>query len=314
MASKVIDRLKPYVPAFVRPQVRRVYRMVRAPIRRLRRNRRVVIGPEKIEAQLHAAGFGPGDLVMVHSSLSSIGSVDDGPQTVIQAFMNTVTERGTVIMPCYNSAQAVREGQVVDLRTQRPSTGLVTDVFRTWPGVLRSSHPFSSCCAWGLQAAYIVSSHADNPNVCHETSPVGRQVELGVKVVGIGVPISQGLAVAHYLEDTWADFPFEVHEGPFDVHYIDAEGQRVERPIYRYSPEMAETRIDHPRGRWINDTLTEHLTRRGVLDPFRLGNAESWVIGAVPLYHELKRLAGKNVTMYLTAQALDDRNREIMAW
>jgi hypothetical protein len=105
-----------------------------------------------------------------------------------------------------------------------------------------------------------------------------------------------------------------VHDDPFEVHYIDAEGQHVRRPVIRYSPEVARTRIDHPQGRWINDRLTEHLTRRGILVPFRMGNAEAWVMGANPLYHELKRLAGKNVTMYLTESALDDGNRDPSDW
>ena len=237
---------------------------------------------------------------------------------VTESLLQTVTPEGTVIMPCYNSADEAfrrsRKGDPLDLRTATSAVGKITEVFRTWDGVARSSHPFSSSSAWGKHANFITSGHTNGPHVCHADSPVGRLVELKGRVVGIGIPIAQGLGVAHYLEDTWDGFPFEVHSDITEITYIDAEGQPVTREVSRYNPKVACTRIDYPDGQWICKTLTEHMIRKGVMKVFKYGQADLWIMEASELFEELKRLARKNVTMYLTEDKLTDENRDVSNW
>jgi aminoglycoside 3-N-acetyltransferase len=289
-----------------------------ASAKRAKRDSMPPLGVNELVDSLKAAGIMSGDVVMVHSSLSSIGNVSDGAETVIESLRKAVSTEGTVVMPCYGSAdEALRhskKGTPIDLRTAGSTVGEITEVFRTSAGVLRSSHPFSSCCAWGRQAAYITSGHEGAPQVCHADSPVGRLVKLRGKVVGIGIPIAQGLGVAHHLEDCWDGFPFEVHSENASTTYLDANGKQVARDVCRFDPEVAVTRIDYPEGKWICKTLTAHLARKGILIPFRLGRAESWVMDALSLYEEMKRLAKKNVTMYLTEDRLTDQNRDTENW
>jgi len=267
---------------------------------------------------LRNAGFKAGDTVMVHSSLGSIGKVEGGAVTVIESFIEVLTSEGTLVMPCYNSAETflrdLKHNQTLDLRNTPSATGKITETFRTYPGVIRSSHPFSSSCAIGKNAQYITDGHALAPEVCHAGSPVGRLVAMKGTVVGIGIPIAQGLGVAHYMEDTWDGFPFEVHTPNFSVKYINTDGELVEREICRFDPLVARTRIDYPEGEWICEKLTEHLHRKGILQWFKFGSADSWMMQSDILFEELKRLAGKGVTMYLTPDKLTDENRDFENW
>ena len=48
---------------------------------------------------LSEIGLGKGQVVMVHTSLSSLGYVCGGAQTVIEALIETVGEDGTIMMP-----------------------------------------------------------------------------------------------------------------------------------------------------------------------------------------------------------------------
>jgi len=307
-----------YLPESTITAIRKPFQLIRSKKRNTQRREGPVYNLDELKSALTSAGFASGDIIMVHSSLSRIGNVDGGAQTVVQSIVDIVTASGTIIMPCYNSAEAMlkelRHNKLIDLRVSPSAVGKITDVFRTWPDVLRSSHPFSSSCAWGKDAKYIISGHAEFPDVCHEESPVGRLLRLRGKVVGIGIPIAQGLGVAHYLEDTWSEFPFEVHDPPIQVAYIDAEGNRVERSIRRFNPDVAKTRIDHPEGAWICQKMTEHFIRKGILRSFKYGSADSWVMDAQALYQELKKLAQKNVTMYLTEKALKPINKDILNW
>jgi hypothetical protein len=142
-------------------------------------------------------------------------------------------------------------------------------------------------------------------------------VEENAKIVGIGVPISVGLGVAHYIEDTCDDFPLAVHAPPFKVTYIDAAGTTVTRDVIRYDPVRSMTRIDHPQGAWILKMFTKHFRERGILRWFTVGRAQAWVMNTQPLYDELKRLAEKSITMYLTRDewvAMNQGSEDISTW
>lgn len=298
--------------------VRRPLKTIRSRIGAQGRRGAATLTREQVAYDLRQAGISDGDIAMVHTSLSKLGHVDGGADAVIAGLIDVVSERGTILMPCYNSAdQMIREmkrGRLIDLTSHPAVTGAVTERFRTWPNVVRSSHPFSSVCAWGAEAEFVTSGHADRPEVCHASSPVGRLVELDGRVIGLGISIAQGLGVAHCVEDTTDDFPIEVHTPAFEVSYIDSRGRQITRDVCRFDPIVSETRIDYPKGRWILDQLTRHLLRKSILTEFRCGSADAWVMPARPLFDELRRLAAKGVTMYLTPEQLTDRNRDVDKW
>ena len=276
---------------------------------------------ENLVEDLKSIGIGSGDSIMVHSSLSSIGNVDGGAETVVESLVDAVTAQGTLMMPCYNSAEAVQAdieaGQYVDLRELRSSMGKITEIFRRRPGVVRSSHPFSSVCAWGKNAELVTSGHSKNPYICHAESPMGHIVDANVRIVGIGITIAVGMAVSHYLEDIDEPFPIEVHTPPFEVKYTDALGNSVEREVIRFDPVVSQTRIGSPGTEWICDSLTRHFTKLGIMQHFKFGNADSWVMEAKPVFIELKRLAKKGITIYLTEaewKSMNSGNKSIDSW
>jgi len=294
-------------------------KMIRTEMKTLKRKlTKRTITLDRLKSDLLKAGFSVGDKIMVHSSLSRIGNVDGGAQTVIKSLLETILPGGTVLMPCYDSAADVQakslNGEYTDLRQVQPYTGIISKIFGTWPNVVRSSHPFSSVCAIGSKAEYFIKDHASAPYICHDDSPIMRLIGLQGKVVGIGIALAQGMGVAHCLDDMWNEFPFEVHSPSFLAKYIDTRGNRVEREVFRYDPVVAEKRIDHPKGQWICEKLTAHLRKKGIMKFFKYGLADAWYMRADILYEELKRLAYKGVTMYLSEDQLDEHNKDTDNW
>lgn len=58
-----------------------------------------LIKKSDILTALHSLGVHPGQSLIVHTSLSSIGYVIGGAQTVIEALIETVGPDGTIMMP-----------------------------------------------------------------------------------------------------------------------------------------------------------------------------------------------------------------------
>jgi aminoglycoside N3'-acetyltransferase len=285
------------MPKPVLAAVRRVRKAVAPLVRRLQ----PALGAGELARTLRTAGIAPGDTIVVHSALSTLGHVQGGAAGVIDGLEQAVTPAGTVLMPVYGRADDVLSvppgTPAVDLRTMPSITGSVTEAFRKRPDVRRSSHPFSSVCAWGQRAEYVTSDHQTDPRICHASSPLGRLHELGGKIVGLGVSLGP-VSFYHVLEDTWPGFPHAVYRPPATVTYVDAGGNTVTRDVRAYERAWSSRRIDHPAGEWIRQSITEHFERVGILHRFKVRNADCWWISARDFYDEMKWLAGHGITIY----------------
>lgn len=251
---------------------------------------------------------------MVHSSLSRLGNVDGGAETVCRAFQKVLTETGTLLMPSYYQPEPIlkmiKKGMLVDLRSAKSNMGKITETFRTLPGVKRSSHPFSSVCAWGGYSSEMTRSHHRSPYICGPGSPFYELLQRSGKYMGIGIDI-RVIALYHVLEENWAGFPAKVHYPErLAVRYIDAGGELIERELIILDPHVSRTRIDQEReGAWIRRWFTDDMRRQGVLREFKLGQSTSWIVDAKPFYERLKFLALKGMTIYTTKKEFDAMER-----
>lgn len=160
---------------------------------------------ESLAHDLCALGVEAGMTLEVHSSLSKLGWVCGGPVAVVQALMDVVTATGTLMMPTHSTNNSdpakwsnppVPESWWPMLYEQMPAfdpritpswfMGQVVETFRTWPGVLRSSHPAVSFAAWGRHAQTITANHALDQSL-GEQSPLARLYDLNGYVLLLGV-------------------------------------------------------------------------------------------------------------------------------
>ena len=160
---------------------------------------------------------------MVHTSLSSLGYVCGGAQTVIEALIHCVGKEGTIMMPTQSWKNldpntgvywqepeewwdVIRENiPAYDKRITPTNTmGAVAEMFRQWRGTLRSDHPARSVAAWGRHAEYLTENH-DLSNIFGEGSPIGKLYGLDGYVLLIGVGYDKNTSL--HLADVRAEYP-----------------------------------------------------------------------------------------------------------
>lgn len=194
-----------------------------------------------IKAALEKLGIHKGQLLMVHTSLSALGFVCGGAQVVIEALMEAVGPEGTLMMPTQSwknldpSAgvhweepeswwDLIRQNWPAYDKHITPTNtmGAVAEMFRSWPGTVRSDHPARSVAAWGKYAQYLTEDH-DLSNIFGEGSPIGKLYELGGSVLLIGVGYDKNTSL--HLADVRAAYAGK--HNCFESSAIMENGQRI---------------------------------------------------------------------------------------
>jgi len=141
----------------------------------------------ELASQIRALGLGGGDTVVLHSSLGSIGEVDGGAETVVDAFLDVLGEKGTLVVPTFGGGGGGGGGDVFDPATTPAGLGAITEAVRMHPDAARSLHPMASVAAVGARAAELVRDHEKAPTAHAEGTPYTRIAELGGYVLLLGV-------------------------------------------------------------------------------------------------------------------------------
>lgn len=171
---------------------------------------------DSLVADLHGLGVGAGDRLLVHASLSEIGWVAGGPQTVVEALQELLTPEGTLAMPTFTSQLSdpaawrnppVPDDWVEPIRAETPpfrpavtparGMGAIPECFRNCPGTHRSDHPLTSVTAWGADAAEIAADH-DLDYRLGDGSPLADLYDRGAHVLllGVGHDVNSSLHLA----------------------------------------------------------------------------------------------------------------------
>jgi len=158
---------------------------------------------EDLVEDITRIGVGRGDCLALGVSLRSLGWVDGGPDTLIDALLECVGEEGTLLIPAFTRSfrlpiprtargSMIRPGwggmvpwdYVFDPDTTPPETGAVPAAMWRREGSVRSRHPVFSVVAMGRLAEFLVRGHDENaPGFL----PYSRLAERGGRGLFIGL-------------------------------------------------------------------------------------------------------------------------------
>jgi aminoglycoside 3-N-acetyltransferase len=154
---------------------------------------------------LRDLGVLPGNTLLVHASLKSLGYVVGGATAVVQAVLDVLGPDGTLVVPAQTATNrdpstwddpAFPEELWAVIRDNLPgfdpdltpshAMGRIAEQVRTWPGARRSDHPQTSFAAVGPRARFLMADHRLTSPL-GEHSPLARLEELDARVLLLGV-------------------------------------------------------------------------------------------------------------------------------
>ncbi len=254
-----------------------------------------ILTEEKITNDLKNCGISEGDTVLIHASMSRIGFLENGPTTFVNALLKLVGENGNILMPTSPNAKLqldyIRENPVFDVLNSPSKLGVISEYFRTFPGIKRSLNATEPVCAFGKNADYLTEGHFGEITPYTSNSPFARITEFDGKILYIGVTLDNAGTNLHTLEDA-VEFEYPVYYSDiFEVEIIDYKGEK----------HLAKTKVHNPE--WSKkrkcDLLLPMFQEKGVYTESKIGSARTLVFDAKKMLNVMKdEYLANGVTMY----------------
>ncbi|MEO0820058.1 MAG: AAC(3) family N-acetyltransferase [Pseudomonadota bacterium] len=241
----------------------------------------MAVSSERLIGDLAALGVAEGGVLMVHASLSAIGRVEGGAETVVDGLLAALGPAGTLVMPAFRAsvcrpglhrrlpepvlAEARRRTPPHDPATTPSEMGAITEAFRRRPGVRRSPHPTDSITAFGPAAEALTATHP-LPWSTGATSPFGRLDAMDAQFLLLGVGFNR-LTLLHYAEGLVPHGRRKTRVVPIDGACVLAED--VGDDIDTHFPEIGRLFLAEGRARQGHvGEAASVLMRAGAIVPF----------------------------------------------
>lgn len=296
MSLKVatLSFLKKYFP-FVIGYGKRLKKIVKKQKLEAKRKSNNIITKQHLIADFKKIGICEGDNIIVHTSLSKIGYLEEGSKTFVDALLEVIGGNGTLLAPCFAhdtfSKYYLDTNPVFDVLNTPSKAGAITEYIRKLKGAKRSLHPTDAACAYGPLADFFTNEHFGQLTPYNQSSPYYKLTEKKGKILNVGVPLNTSCTNLHTLEDA-VDFKFPIYYSKiYTVKVIDEFGKQLTMQTKVHDPVFSQKRRP--------DELIPLFEKEGILRHCIVGEATATLIDAKGLLDTMiKNYYQNGVTMY----------------
>lgn len=257
-----------------------------------------------IAEALRKCGVQPGDVVLYHGSMKSIGHIEGGAAALIDGILQSAPYTTAAIPTLWYKGKL--EGcceENFDLRSSPAWNGLMAESMRQDPRSLRSRHWTHSVSAIGPRAAELTADHGKGrtfPSPWSETafaeiSPWSRLYEWNALYVFFGVSMDC-CTMRHWIESR--------HLAAFLERFPEELRQQ-------YRMELACERNGGLRFGMDSKKFQEYLERAGLIVRTTLGNAEVMAIRTRGMVDEILDCVSREPEVFFTSQFLDWKKQRL---
>jgi aminoglycoside N3'-acetyltransferase len=154
----------------------------------------MVFTKDQLIKDLQQAGIKKGDLLHLKVSLKSIGKIEGGAETLLQALLDTVGAEGTLVIDSFVSSYPLplsNDNAAKISTVNSPSyAGALANTMIKHPESVRSKHPIQRFTAIGAMAEKLMLEHTSKSggyDVLNRMAEMGgKNLTIGKKTIGVG--------------------------------------------------------------------------------------------------------------------------------
>lgn len=252
-------------------------------------------GCQELEAALRTLGLAAGDVVMVHSSFDRFEGFNGKPTDVLALLRTVVGGQGTILMPTIpfsgTAIEYVRHAKPFDVARTPSRMGLLTELFRRSPGVVRSIHPTHSVAAWGARAQDFIRDHQLAKTPCDRQTPYGRLPAASGKILLLGADI-EAMTLFHYVE---AELEPAMPFSPFTKESFVLRSTGCDSPASETTTRLFDPEVSRRRNL---QKLVPVLRQRGVWKETRVGLLRAVLLDAGAVVSACRDMANGGMFCY----------------
>ena len=238
---------------------------------------------EDLIQHLNEMGLTPTDAIMVHSSMKSIGEVDGGADTVVDAFMEYF-QKGLFMTPTHTWHQMSKDYATFDPMTEPACVGIIPNIFMKREGVVRSLHPTHSIAVYGKGAKEYIKGEENATTPCSPGGCWDRLREINAKILLLGV--THGRNTYIHSVDEALGIKDRLTDEPTLMHIVMPDGSKKDVQMYRhYNRTVASGSFsDH------FDKLKQAFYDMGAATKVKFGDADCILCDAKKIYEVCEKI------------------------
>lgn len=245
-------------------------------------------------AIMQELGVKKGSNIFIHSSWDTFYNYEGNLEELLDAIIELIGQEGTLAMPAY---PIKKNGKVFNVKRTPTAAGMMPEMFRRYPGVLRSCNERHSVCALGPLADYLTCDHHKSLIAFDENSPYYRICEKNFWVISLGMP-PYYIGTYQYVSQTVMrhEIPYFAQFYNEDKHhvveYIDYDGEK------KSYEEIDELHFIHRKTYWKGKYIVKKFFEKGHYNIRKISNLYISAVDANYANEKFIELAKKNIFLY----------------
>lgn len=220
------------------------------------------------------AGIRREGTLLIHSSMKSIGEVEGGADTVLDAFIEYM-QKGLLLFPTHTWSEENMKDNVFDPKTEPACVGILPNLFMKREGAIRSMHPSHSVTAIGSRAGeYTMRDSAENYTPCPRNGCFGALYDEDAQILFLGASLKTNTYI-HGLEEQM-NIPNRIHSEARKVTIVEETGKRREADLFGHYSTCGDVSHNY-------DKLLTPMLQRGIAREVKIGDAISYVVEVKPM-------------------------------
>ncbi|UJF20044.1 AAC(3) family N-acetyltransferase [Vibrio sp. SS-MA-C1-2] len=218
---------------------------------------------------LSRANIDPTRTLVVHSSMKSLGDVEGGADTVLDALIEYMQD-GWLIFPTHSWHETSNPNNIFNPETEPSCVGILSELFRQRPNVLRSLHPTHSVAILGKDTEQFIANEEECTTPCPREGVWGKLYDIDAQILFIGCDLSKNTFI-HSIEE-WHYVPHRLTKFPTQFSLLH-HGERHQVSMFSHQSPVGDISLKYRK-------LTDEFLEKKAAKSFQIADADCLLASA----------------------------------